>query len=95
MFSIVESSRYGFYFLKGRNLDSTKIGRLFGLLRYNTFTICYPVGACCDCLVGFYSAKFLSGVDDYSVRMPNSWNFAFDMSYFLYALVPLYGATFP
>ena len=95
MFSIVESSRYGFYFLKGRGLDQTKLGRIFGLLRYNTFTVCYPVGACCDCLVGFYSAKFLSGTNDYSIRMPNAFNFAFDMSYFLYALVPLYGATFP
>jgi len=68
---------------------------MFGLLRYNAFTVCYPIGASCDLLVGFYGAKYLSGTDDYSIRMPNAFNFAFDMSYFLYALVPVYGATFP
>lgn len=97
MFCIVESFRYGFYFLKMRNLDETFIGKLFGIIRYNSFLVCYPLGAGSECLIVYLTARMLSKTnpDFYSIRMPNRLNFAFDMVYFMYALIPIYGTVFP
>jgi len=97
MFCIVESFRYSFYFLKQMGLEDSKIGRLFGLIRYNSFLLCYPIGAFSECLALFYTARHMSKEfpDKYSIRMPNRFNFAFDMNLFMYVMIPLYGVVFP
>lgn len=89
MFCLVESFRYGYYFLKQNSIEL----KLFGLIRYNSFIVCYPLGAASECLVLYFTAKKLG--DHYSLKMPNAWNFAFDMPLFMFALIPVYGAVFP
>jgi very-long-chain (3R)-3-hydroxyacyl-CoA dehydratase len=97
MFCIVESFRYAFYFLKSNGKDESLIGKLFGLIRYNSFLICYPLGAGSECLVVYEVAKRIRKEmpDRLSIRMPNKVNFAFDMTYCMYFMIVLYGAVFP
>jgi hypothetical protein len=97
MFCIVESFRYAFYFLKQHNLDETLLGKIFGLIRYNSFLVCYPTGAASECLMVYKVAKKIQKEmpDRFSIRMPNKFNFAFDMVYFMYLMIVLYGAIFP
>jgi Protein tyrosine phosphatase-like protein, PTPLA len=97
MFCVVESFRYSFYLLKQHNLDNSFIGRICGMIRYNSFIVCYPIGALGECLVLYYTAKMIqkNHPDEYAIRMPNSLNFSFDMAWAMYAMLPLYGAVFP
>ena len=99
MFCLVESFRYGFYFLKHQGLDETLIGRGFGLIRYNSFLVCYPLGAIGECMSLYLLAKSLQVKDDipdtYSIRMPNRFNFAFNVPYFMYLMLPTYAVVFP
>lgn len=99
MFCLVESFRYGFYFLKQQGLDETLIGRGFGLIRYNSFLVCYPLGAIGECMSLYLLAKSLQVKDDipdtYSIRMPNRFNFAFNVPYFMYLMLPTYAVVFP
>lgn len=93
MFSLVESFRYGFYAVKTHGFDKLIIGKLFGVLRYNLFLVCYPLGAACECLVLYFVARAIGSSLD--ITMPNKWNFAFATAKFLYAMIPCYGAVFP
>ena len=99
MFCLVESFRYGFYFLKQQGLDETLIGRSFGLIRYNSFLVCYPLGAIGECMSLYLLAKSIQVKDDipdtYSIRMPNRFNFAFNVPYFMYLMLPTYAVVFP
>jgi hypothetical protein len=56
MFALVESFRYAFYFVKQQGYEKTTIGRALGFVRYNSFIVCYPLGAIGENLV-FYGAK--------------------------------------
>ncbi|CDW85687.1 UNKNOWN [Stylonychia lemnae] len=77
MFCLVESFRYAFYLIKQLGKEDTSLGRFLGIVRYNSFIICYPIGALGDWLVLWwargpvYEAKLLS------VEMPNTYNFTF------------------
>ena len=97
MFCLVESFRYGFYFLKQQGLDETLIGRIFGLIRYNSFLVCYPLGAIGECMSLYLLAKSLGRdiPDAYSIKMPNRFNFAFNVPYFMYLMLPTYAVVFP
>ena len=97
MFCIVESFRYAFYFLKSHAKDETLIGKFFGLIRYNTFLVVYPIGAGAECLTVYQVAWRIRKEmpDQFSIRMPNKFNFAFDTIYFMYLMIVLYGAVFP
>ena len=97
MFCIVESFRYAFYFLKSHGKDESLIGKLLGLIRYNSFLVCYPIGAASECLVVYEVAKRIRKEmpDRFSIRMHNKANFAFDMTYCMYFMIVLYGAVFP
>ena len=96
-FSIVETSRYGVSFCKGVDLGDSKIGRVFAHLRWNTFLVCYPLGATCDLLCAVYSIHVVGKSDPimYSASLPNSWNVAFNFYYFLMILPVAYVAIFP
>ena len=97
MFCLVESFRYGFYFLKQQGLDETLIGSIFGLIRYNSFLVCYPLGAIGESMSVYLLAKHLGKEipDTYSVRMPKIFNFAFNVPYFMYVMLPTYAVVFP
>ena len=97
MFAIVESYRYGFYFLKQINLDRTPIGKFFGFLRYNLFLICYPIGAGSEVMALYFAGKMIKKTDSdlYTVKMPNKFNFMWDTVYFMYFMIPIYGVIFP
>ena len=96
-FSIVDPSRYGVNLCKILNISDSKIGRVFAHLRWNTFLICYPLGAICDGLCAYYATEVVARSDPmmYSVTMPNSWNVAFNFHYFLRILPVGYVAIFP
>ena len=83
-FSIVEIKRYGVSFCKGTGLIDTTIGRVFSNLRWNTFLICYPLGATCDCLAGVFTIKLIEGSDLF-----------YYFRYFLIMLPVAYLAVFP
>jgi hypothetical protein len=74
-------------------LDRTFIGRLFGLLRYNLFLVCYPLGAGCECLVLYFVAKAIG--TSMNIELPNRCNFGFDTAKFIYLMIPAYGVVFP
>jgi len=93
MFSMVESFRYGFYLVKKFNLEKTIIGKFFGILRYNLFLVCYPLGAACECLVLYYVAKGIGST--MNINMPNRWNFGLDFQKCLYVMMLGYGVVFP
>ena len=99
MFSTVESFRYSFYFLKQVNMDEgTQIGRVFGWLRFNLFLVCYPLGAIGEIMVLLNAAQEVGksgSPKKYSLEMPNPYNFAFDMEYFMYLLPVIYLFVFP
>lgn len=69
------------------------IGKFFGILRYNLFLVCYPLGAACECLVLYYVAKGLGST--MNINMPNRWNFGLDFQKCLYVMMLGYGVVFP
>ena len=98
MFCTVESFRYGFYYLKQVNMDEgTQIGTIFGWLRFNLFLVCYPIGAFSEVVVLLNAAKEVAKTSPkkYSIEMPNPYNFAFDMEYFMYFGIVCYVLVFP
>jgi very-long-chain (3R)-3-hydroxyacyl-CoA dehydratase len=97
MFCIVESIRYPYYYLKSNGKENTTIGRFYGWLRYNTFIVCYPIGAIGEVLVGFAALPEIRSTSPkrFSIEMPNDWNFAFDMEYLIKLLPLIYIAGFP
>ena len=73
------------------------MGRIFGLVRYNSFLVCYPLGALAEAMTIYHLARRLGKEvpDLYSVRMPNKVNFAFHLPYFMYLMLPTYAVVFP
>jgi very-long-chain (3R)-3-hydroxyacyl-CoA dehydratase len=96
MFSSVESFRYAFYLVKQLSCrGDSPLAVILGCIRYNSFLVCYPTGMLAEVMVLLACANLLKSRDDYSIRMPNAANFAFDIRYFLYSLLPIYGVGFP
>ena len=96
-FAIVESSRYGVSLCKTEGWSESLIGRIFGHLRWNTFLICYPIGATCDCLCAVFSIGVVGKSNPmmYSFSLPNALNFSFNFYYFLHVMPIVYIAIFP
>ena len=96
-FSAGECSRYSYNMINILGLVHTRLGRLIGHLRWNLFLILYPVGALGDGLAGCFTIPVLKATDPmpYSISMPNKYNFAFNMAYFLTVLPLGYILQFP
>lgn len=77
--------------------DKSIFGRFFGWLRYTAFIPIYPTGASTELLTAIQAIPAVRAVSPklYSLEMPNCYNFAFDMEYFIYLLVPVYLFGFP
>ena len=95
-FGVVETIRYPFYISKILGIESTKVGRVLGHLRYNLFIPFYPIGAFADGMALYYSLDKIKSEDLYSIHMPNAFNYSFDYVFFAYAAVlPIYIFGFP
>lgn len=49
-------------------------------LRYTLWIPLYPLGALYETLVVLRAAEYMEASDRFSIRMPNAWNFTFDMA---------------
>ena len=78
-------------------LVRTRIGRLVGHFRWNLFLVLYPVGALGDGMAGCFTIPVFKATDPmpYSISMPNKFNIAFNMAYFLTVLPVGYILQFP
>ena len=96
-FSAGECSRYSYNMINIMGLVKTRLGRLVGHFRWNLFLVLYPIGALGDGLAGCFTIPVLKAQDhmSYSMSMPNNYNFAFNMAYFLTAMPIMYIAQFP
>ena len=96
-FAIVESGRYGLQLCTLLGMKDTLVGRIFFHLRWNTFIVCYPIGAFSDMMCGVQSINFVGSTSPmiYSVSLPNAWNFSFNFYIFLHCLPILYVVSFP
>ncbi len=98
--SLIEIIRFGFYFLKAVSPDSA-LSKVFGHLRYNVFIFAYILGVSGENLAIYYGYKqlvlneSLGILPFWTVRMPNAWNFAFELRYFLIISPLLYLGGFP
>ena len=82
--SLVEVPRYMFYLVKLLGLEMPT-WLLF--LRYNLFYVLYPTGITGEMLTMWKSLPFLKQTEVWSIRLPNTWNFAF--SYYVYTIILL------
>ena len=55
MFCLVESFRYLYYLVKQLGLEHKLFGRVLGFIRYNSFIVCYPIGAIGENIVMWYA----------------------------------------
>ena len=94
---VTEMIRYAFYALN--ELDAVPyflkwlrfvLEFFFDFFRYSTFYILYPLGVVGEMGIIYNSLNYFSTTGDYSISMPNTWNFAFNFTYFLAALLPIY-----
>jgi hypothetical protein len=95
-FSLADSTRYFYYFLK-MNEDKSILAKIFGNLRYNLFLIAYPIGALGEAIILWNSKEYIRSAEPkhFSIAMPNKYNFAFDMEYFINITPLLYLTGFP
>ena len=84
-FTIVEIARYGTNFFASIGMKDSPIARVLQAVRWNSFIICYPLGASLEGVMHCYAIPTLKQMDPmpYSITMPNKLNFAFNFSYFL------------
>ena len=96
-FSAGECSRYSYNLVNILGLVRTRIGRLVGHFRWNLFLVLYPVGALGDGMAGCFTIPVFKATDPmpYSILMPNKFNIAFNMAYFLTVLPVGYILQFP
>ncbi len=102
--SLIEVIRFGFYASKaltGSKDKESALTRLFGHLRYNVFIFAYVLGVLGELFGIFFAYHNLSVIEDHggrlpwTVRMPNSVNFAFDFQTFLMISPLFYVGGFP
>ncbi|CBK21267.2 uncharacterized protein [Blastocystis hominis] len=82
--SLVEVPRYMFYLFK---LLGLQMPTWLLFLRYNLFYVLYPTGITGEMLTMWKSLPFLKQTEVWSIRLPNTWNFAF--SYYVYTIILL------
>lgn len=95
MFCSVESFRYSFYFVKHLGYDNTQIGRILGWIRYNIFLFFYPIGAFSEGTIIYRARDVIREKEILSFYMPNKYNIAFDLSFFMAISPILYMFFFP
>lgn len=97
MFFTIEIIRYPYYLLKQLDADKTPLGLFFGWLRYTAFIPIYPTGASTELLTALQAIPTIASTKPkmYSIEMPNTFNYGFDMEYFIYLLIPVYLFGFP
>ena len=82
--SLVEVPRYMFYIVK---LLGLQMPTWLLFLRYNLFYVLYPTGITGEMLTMWKSLPYLKETEVWSIRLPNTWNFAF--SYYVYTIILL------
>lgn len=87
--SLIECIRYPYYIL---SLLKHKNGFLTWL-RYTIWIPLYPIGAFCEGVVLLRNIPYFEETKQYSVAMPNKWNFTFCMPtfikvYLIFGLIP-------
>lgn len=80
----MEVPRYMFYLFK---LLGLQMPTWLLFLRYNLFYVLYPTGITGEMLTMWKSLPFLKQTEVWSIRLPNTWNFAF--SYYVYTIILL------
>ena len=93
--SLTEGIRYPYYALKQLDLDRTAIGLFFGFFRYTLFLVLYPIGASFEVVTAFQAISTIERDRIMIIEMPNKMNFAFNIIYFIYSMVPIYLTLFP
>jgi very-long-chain (3R)-3-hydroxyacyl-CoA dehydratase len=95
---MIEVIRYGYYAVKSINrLSNTWIATLFGHFRYNTFIFAYILGASGEVWALYYAYYAVAAMQEkpFTIRMPNTWNFAFDYQSILMIMPLIYVYGFP
>ena len=75
--SITEVIRYAFYTLS-QVLDKQSMPAALTWLRYSTFTVLSPLGLTGEIMCLYNALPYIKAREVYTLRMPNSINFAFD-----------------
>lgn len=75
VWSLVEVIRYPYYLLSVLKKEI----RLLTWLRYSIWIILYPLGFLCEGTVLIRSISFFEETKRFTIEMPNTWNFTFDM----------------
>ncbi|XP_058452985.1 very-long-chain (3R)-3-hydroxyacyl-CoA dehydratase 2 [Malaya genurostris] len=89
--SITEIIRYGYYAL---NLVNA-VPQVLIFLRYTTFIALYPIGVTGELLCFYWAQSYVRESKQWSIEMPNSYNFTFSYFYFLWLVMLLYIPLFP
>uniref|UniRef100_A0A182ITA0 Very-long-chain (3R)-3-hydroxyacyl-CoA dehydratase n=1 Tax=Anopheles atroparvus TaxID=41427 RepID=A0A182ITA0_ANOAO len=89
--SITEIIRYGYYAL---NLIDA-VPQLLITLRYTTFIALYPIGVTGELLCFYWAQSHVGETKQWSVEMPNKYNFTFSYFYVLWMVMLLYIPLFP
>ncbi|KFB35502.1 hypothetical protein ZHAS_00002294 [Anopheles sinensis] len=89
--SITEIIRYGYYAL---NLVDA-VPQLLIFLRYTTFIALYPIGVTGELLCFYWAQSHVAETKQWSVEMPNKYNFTFSYFYLLWMVMLLYIPLFP
>ncbi|XP_310375.5 very-long-chain (3R)-3-hydroxyacyl-CoA dehydratase hpo-8 [Anopheles gambiae] len=89
--SVTEIIRYAYYAL---NLIDA-VPQLLIFLRYTTFIVLYPTGVTGELLCFFWAQSHVANTKQWSIEMPNTYNFTFSYLYFLWAVMLLYIPLFP
>lgn len=89
--SITEIIRYGYYAL---NLVDA-VPQVLIFLRYTTFIALYPIGVTGELLCFYWAQSHVAETKQWSVEMPNKYNFTFSYFYLLWMVMLLYIPLFP
>uniref|UniRef100_A0A182NFW0 Very-long-chain (3R)-3-hydroxyacyl-CoA dehydratase n=1 Tax=Anopheles dirus TaxID=7168 RepID=A0A182NFW0_9DIPT len=89
--SVTEIIRYAYYAL---NLVDA-VPKLLIFLRYTTFIVLYPTGVTGELLCFYWAQSHVAATKQWSIEMPNTYNFTFSYLYFLWAVMLLYIPLFP
>lgn len=89
VWSLAELFRYPYYMI---GLLKKEIPSLTWF-RYSAWIILYPLGVLCEGIILLRSLPLFEETKRYSIEMPNTWNFTFDMAgfmkfYMIFGLLP-------
>lgn len=81
--------------MKQKGYELSPLGRFLGFIRYNTFIVCYPIGALGEAIVLWNVREIVYAEKFMSLEMPNPYNFTFRLGDLMTISPVIYFVIFP